>query len=62
MLPVTNYDADVYDVMHPGSLQGDVERYRRKAVDSGVCAHVGRFLGRPFERDGDELVVEARKL
>lgn len=32
---ITNYDADVYDVMHPGSLQGDIQWYCRKAVDSG---------------------------
>jgi len=44
--------------MHPGSLQGDVE-----------CDHAGfdlvrisgDFNGRPFERDSDELVVEARR-
>ena len=29
------YDADVYDAMHPGSLQGDVEWYVQKAVASG---------------------------
>lgn len=132
----TNYDADVYDAMHPGSLSGDVEWYRRKAVESGgpvleLGAGTGRVSipiaeagvnvtavdldpgmlgkltqkvaalppdaprrivvvelsylypsdiksllaesgfeltrisgdvsGRPFERDGDELVVEARK-
>jgi SAM-dependent methyltransferase len=35
MPPITNYNADVYDVMHSGSLSGDVEWYCRKAVDSG---------------------------
>ncbi len=32
---ITNYDADVYDVRHLGSLQGDMEWYRSKAVASG---------------------------
>ena len=35
MTAITNYDADVYEVMHPGSLQGDIEWYRQKAVASG---------------------------
>lgn len=32
---ITNYNADIYELMHSGSLQGDIEWYRRKAVDSG---------------------------
>lgn len=35
MSAITNYNADVYEVMHPGSLQGDVEWYRQKATASG---------------------------
>jgi SAM-dependent methyltransferase len=35
MTAITNYNADVYEVMHPGSLQGDIEWYRRKAAASG---------------------------
>ena len=32
---MTNYNADIYDVMYRGSPRGDVEWYRRKAVESG---------------------------
>ena len=35
MNAITNYNADVYEVMHPGSLQGDIEWYRQKATASG---------------------------
>lgn len=35
VITITNYDAHVYDLMYPASLQGDVEWYLRKAVDSG---------------------------
>jgi SAM-dependent methyltransferase len=35
ILPITNYDADIYDVMHPASLKGDIEWYCQKAVASG---------------------------
>jgi SAM-dependent methyltransferase len=35
MSAITNYDADVYEMMHPGSLQGDIEWYRQKAAASG---------------------------
>ena len=34
-MTVTNYNADVYDAMHRGTLQGDVEWYCRKAIESG---------------------------
>ena len=35
MSDITNYNADIYDVMHPGSVRGDVEWYRSKATASG---------------------------
>ena len=44
---ITNYNADIYDVMHPGSLQGDIEWYCEKAVASrGPVLELGAGTGR----------------
>jgi hypothetical protein len=51
-IPITTYYADIYDTIYPGTLLGDIDFYRRKAVESG---------GPVLEHDGDELVVEARR-
>jgi SAM-dependent methyltransferase len=55
-LAITNYNADVYDVMHPGSLQGDIEWYCRKAVASrGAVLELGAGTGRitiPIAQEG----------
>jgi ubiquinone/menaquinone biosynthesis C-methylase UbiE len=32
---ITHYNADIYELMYPASLRGDIEWYRRKAVESG---------------------------
>ena len=32
---ITTYDGEIYDVIHPGALQGDVEWYVERAVASG---------------------------
>ena len=34
-MAITNYNADIYDLMHAGGLQGDIEWYRAKALASG---------------------------
>jgi ubiquinone/menaquinone biosynthesis C-methylase UbiE len=32
---LSTYDGEIYDVVHPGALQGDVEWYVERAVASG---------------------------
>jgi len=61
MSAITNYDPDVYEIMHPGSLQADIEWYRRKAAASGgPVLELGAGTGRiaiPIAQDGIRITA-----
>ncbi len=61
MTAITNYDAELYDIVRPGSFRGDVEWYRKKAVASGgPVLELGAGTGRiAFPIAGDGIRVTA---
>jgi len=47
MTAITHYDADIYDLMHPGSVAGDIKWYCQKAASSrGPVLELGAGTGR----------------
>jgi SAM-dependent methyltransferase len=61
MTAITNYNPEIYDIVHPGSFEGDVEWYRRKAaVSGGPVLELGAGTGRitlPIAEDGIRITA-----
>jgi SAM-dependent methyltransferase len=61
MTAITNYDPEIYDIVHPDSVQGDVEWYRKKAAASaGPVLELGAGTGRitlPIAEDGIRITA-----
>jgi SAM-dependent methyltransferase len=58
---ITNYNADVYELMHPRTFQGDIEWYRQKAIDcAGPVLELGAGTGRitiPIAQSGTRVTA-----
>lgn len=61
MTAITNYNPEIYDIVRPGSFEGDVEWYRKKAVASGgPVLELGAGTGRitlPIAEDGVRITA-----